>query len=48
MEKTTHYLENNQIKPNLTRQELLNLKRLLENAEANRKELGTRTKECYL
>ncbi|RHZ37360.1 hypothetical protein [endosymbiont GvMRE of Glomus versiforme] len=41
--------EKNQIKPNLSREELLELKNLLENLPENQKgKLGTRTRECYL
>ena len=47
--KLSKYLENNQIKENLEKKELLNLQELLERAkEANLKTFGSRTRECYL
>jgi hypothetical protein len=51
MERLKKYLENNQIKPNLTMEELLNLKELLGKIKEKSKTkelLGNRTLECYL
>lgn len=49
----SQYLENNQIKSNLTKEELLKLKELLKeikekSLEEQQKFLGARSLECYL
>jgi len=47
MKKLKKYINNQEINSNLTREELLELKKLLK--EIPEKEfLGTRSKECYL
>jgi hypothetical protein len=46
MEQFKNYLDNNQIKENLTKEQLLELKELLIKQETNF--LFNRSKECYL
>jgi len=46
MKNLNKYLNNNQIKSNLTKEQLLELKELLIKQEANF--LSNRSKECYL
>ena len=46
MKELTKYLIDNQIKPNLIKEELLELKELVEKQEKNF--FSNRSKECYL